>query len=37
MAQKLRTLREFNDKEFVHAMIAALEEDKALLMKLAKV
>ena len=37
MAQKLRVLREFRDKEFDDAMVAALEEDRNLLKKLAKV
>jgi hypothetical protein len=37
MAEKLRALREFKDKEFDNAMVAALEEDKELLKKLAKV
>jgi hypothetical protein len=37
MAQKLRTLKEFNDREFDAAVTAALEEDKELLKKLAKV
>jgi hypothetical protein len=37
MAQKLRVLGEFKDKEFDNAMVAALEEDKELLKKLAKV
>jgi hypothetical protein len=37
MAQKLRVLREFKDKEFEDAMVAALEEDKDLLKKLARV
>ena len=37
MAQKLRVIREFKDKEFDDAMVAALEEDKKLLKKLARV
>jgi len=37
MAQKLRTLREFKDKEFDDAMTVVFEEDKELLKKLAKV
>ena len=37
MAQKLRVLKEFKDKEFEDAMVAALEEDKELLKKLARV
>jgi len=37
MAQKLRALKEFRDKEFEDAMVAALEEDKELLQKLARV
>ena len=37
MAQKLRVLGEFKDKEFDYAMVAALEEDKELLKKLARV
>ncbi len=37
MAQKLRALKEFRDKEFEDAMVAALEEDKELLEKLARV
>ncbi len=37
MAQKLRALKEFRDKEFEDAMLAALEEDKELLEKLARV
>ena len=37
MAQKLRVLKEFKDKEFDVAMVAALEDDKELLKKLARV
>lgn len=37
MAQKLRVLKEFKDKEFDDAMVTALEDDKELLKKLAKV
>ena len=37
MAQKLRVLRVFTDKEFDDAMAAALEEDKELLEKLAEI
>lgn len=37
MAQKLRTVKEFEDKEFDNAMVAALEKNKDLLKKLAKV
>lgn len=37
MAQKLRVLKEFKDKEFEDAMVEALEEDKELLKKLARV
>ncbi len=37
MAQKLRVLGEFEDKEFDDAVLKALKEDKALLKKLAKV
>jgi hypothetical protein len=37
MAQKPRVLREFKDKEFDHAVVVALEEDKELLKKLSRV
>jgi len=37
MAQKLRALKEFKDKEFEDAMVAALKEDRELLQKLARV
>lgn len=37
MAQKPRVPREFRDKEFDDSMVAALEEDKELLKKLARV
>ena len=37
MAQKLRTVKEFEDKEFEDAIIVALEKNKDLLKKLAKV
>jgi hypothetical protein len=37
MAQKLRAVKEFKDKEFDEAMLAVLEQDKELLKKLAKV
>jgi hypothetical protein len=37
MAQKLRTVKEFKDKEFDEAMLLVLEQDKELLRKLAKV
>jgi len=36
MAQKLRTVKEFKDKEFDEAMLAVLEQDEELLKKLAK-
>ncbi len=37
MGRKLRVLREFKDKEFDHAVVAALEEDRELLKELARV